>query len=369
MIENQISNHQMRIFFTLAFFFTCSILTAQTPHHNSLAKSHSSAKINYNGQWRGGFNESSNTISDITYVLELEINGSVVGGYSYTYFNEPPRRYYTICRVNGTLDRATGDLVVTEVERLRYNTPPDFINCFQTHRLHYVRVDDSTEELRGTWEPAPNQGLGCGHGKTVLVKRIKDRTPLGVGTTPKGSVAMTPQKKPSPTKKTAPSVQKPDRPAPKNEVVKAEPVRPKLSSPETGKVKLAPPAEQKASKTTPEQLRTRRNDIVKTIVIEKPTFKADFYDNGEIDGDSISVYYNGELVLSNQMLTDKPLTLILPIDKNIKENVLTMYAENLGSIPPNTALMIVTDGKKRYEVRLESDLKKSGSVIFKSSDE
>lgn len=42
-----------------------------------------------------------------------------------------------------------------------------------------------------------------------------------------------------------------------------------------------------------------------------------------------------------------------------------MYADNLGTIPPNTALMIVTDGNKRYEVRMESDYGKSGSVIFK----
>jgi hypothetical protein len=41
-----------------------------------------------------------------------------------------------------------------------------------------------------------------------------------------------------------------------------------------------------------------------------------------------------------------------------------MYAENLGSIPPNTALMIVRDGNKRYEVRMESSLTKSGTVTF-----
>jgi hypothetical protein len=41
-----------------------------------------------------------------------------------------------------------------------------------------------------------------------------------------------------------------------------------------------------------------------------------------------------------------------------------MYADNLGAIPPNTALMIVTDGTKRYEVRIESDTEKSGSVVF-----
>ena len=41
-----------------------------------------------------------------------------------------------------------------------------------------------------------------------------------------------------------------------------------------------------------------------------------------------------------------------------------MYAENLGAIPPNTALMIVTDGDKRYEVRITSDTEKSGTIIF-----
>ena len=41
-----------------------------------------------------------------------------------------------------------------------------------------------------------------------------------------------------------------------------------------------------------------------------------------------------------------------------------MYAENLGSIPPNTALMVVTDGDNRYEVRISSDLQKSGVIRF-----
>ena len=111
-------------------------------------------------------------------------------------------------------------------------------------------------------------------------------------------------------------------------------------------------------------MESRRKDIVKIIKIEQPTFRLDFYDNGEIDGDSISVFYNGRVILSNQRLSDKPLTLNLEIDPGVKENVLTMYAENLGTVPPNTAVMIVTDGDKRYEVRLESDLKKSGSVVF-----
>jgi hypothetical protein len=107
---------------------------------------------------------------------------------------------------------------------------------------------------------------------------------------------------------------------------------------------------------------------VKTITIEQPTFHLSFYDNGEIDGDSITVFYNGKIVLSHQKLTDKPISLTLSLDKNTPENIVTMYADNLGTIPPNTALMIVTDGNKRYEVRIESDTEKSGSVIFEPKE-
>ena len=64
------------------------------------------------------------------------------------------------------------------------------------------------------------------------------------------------------------------------------------------------------------------------------------------------------------MLTTKAISLTLSLDENVKENIITMYADNLGTIPPNTALMIVTDGDKRYEVRITSDTEKSGSVLF-----
>ena len=88
------------------------------------------------------------------------------------------------------------------------------------------------------------------------------------------------------------------------------------------------------------------------------------YDNGDIDGDSVSLFYNGKLLLTHKRLTDKPLSLTLDANTGDQANELTMYADNLGLIPPNTALMIITDGEKRYEVRISSDLKKSGTIRF-----
>ena len=108
----------------------------------------------------------------------------------------------------------------------------------------------------------------------------------------------------------------------------------------------------------------RVNTLLKTIAIKNKTFTVDFYDNGEIDGDSISVFYNGKLVLSHKMLSYKAITLTLTIDPDREVNELVMYADNLGEIPPNTALMIVHDGDNRYEQRIESDLGRNGTIRF-----
>jgi hypothetical protein len=42
-----------------------------------------------------------------------------------------------------------------------------------------------------------------------------------------------------------------------------------------------------------------------------------------------------------------------------------MHANNLGAIAPNTALMLVYDGKKRSEIRLSSNLEKTAAVRFR----
>ena len=349
----------MKIFYSLILILFSPVVFAQ----------------NFDGQWKGSFNETSYGFSglesNVDYVLELQTHGSDVSGYSYTYFNEGQKRYYTICKLDGNLNRETGDIVVTEIERVKYNTPPDFQNCFQTHKLHYAHDSADIETLRGTWMPAPNQTGNCGYGTTFLSRRIVQK--LALGTKPPEPKKNTEIKKENAPKKTtaakprtvAPKItHKPTvtKPKPKTET-KPPLVKKEQSTKDTQS--LLPEIKKSETITQPpSRFEPRRKDIIKTIPITQPTFKVDFYDNGEIDGDSITVFYNGRIVLSHKMLSTKPISLTLGLDENVKENVITMYADNLGSIPPNTALMIVTDGDKRYEVRITSDTEKSGSVVF-----
>jgi hypothetical protein len=81
-----------------------------------------------------------------------------------------------------------------------------------------------------------------------------------------------------------------------------------------------------------------------------------------VDGDSISVFFNSQLLTFNRLLSTRSLHFRLGLDPSKQLNEVAMFANNLGSLPPNTALMVVSDGKKRYEVRLSSSLNKNAVV-------
>ena len=110
------------------------------------------------------------------------------------------------------------------------------------------------------------------------------------------------------------------------------------------------------------EFKERESEVAADIEVDSDSLQVDFYDNGEIDGDSISVFFNKELLAFNRRLSSRPLHFNLVLDSLKEINEISMFADNLGTIPPNTALMIVTDGKKRYEVRLSSTLQKNGTL-------
>lgn len=114
----------------------------------------------------------------------------------------------------------------------------------------------------------------------------------------------------------------------------------------------------------PAELIGRKNELVREIIVDTGTVRLDFYDNGQIDGDTISVYVGNTPVVSQQMLTIKPISISIHIDALNPEKEIIMVGLNLGTIPPNTALMIVHAGDKRYQLYLTADEKKNSMVRF-----
>jgi hypothetical protein len=89
------------------------------------------------------------------------------------------------------------------------------------------------------------------------------------------------------------------------------------------------------------------------------------YDNGYVDGDTVSVVMNGEVIFSRQGLSTKAVSKTIYITKDTPDSLkLVMYAENLGSIPPNTGLLVVHDGDAVYDVRFSADLKSNAAIIL-----
>ena len=113
------------------------------------------------------------------------------------------------------------------------------------------------------------------------------------------------------------------------------------------------------------QYKQREKDIAQELTVDSDSITVDFYDNGEVDGDSISVFLNDKLIAFNRILSTRSVHFDIPLDPAKEVNEITMFADNLGAIPPNTALMIVNDGKKRYELRLSSNLEKSATIKLK----
>jgi hypothetical protein len=107
----------------------------------------------------------------------------------------------------------------------------------------------------------------------------------------------------------------------------------------------------------------KRNNIYeKDIIVYDDSILVSFYDNGDIDDDTISVFLNKKPVLVKRGLTSRALNIYIGLDSTISTHELSMFADNLGKYPPNTALMVISDGKKRYELYLSASLKQNASV-------
>ena len=111
-------------------------------------------------------------------------------------------------------------------------------------------------------------------------------------------------------------------------------------------------------------LRTRDNQLVKEIETLPGGIKIDLYDNGEIDGDTVSIYHNGVLIVSEAALSQKPISFTIQVDAMQPHHELIMVANNLGSIPPNTSLMMVSAKDQRHQVFISSSQQKNAKVII-----
>lgn len=108
----------------------------------------------------------------------------------------------------------------------------------------------------------------------------------------------------------------------------------------------------------------RKINYVNELVVGSNEIQINLWDHGRVDGDIVSIYLNGEAVVSKYHLTYSKKAFDLKLNTN-KPNDLFLYAHNLGKSPPNTVSIEITDGKISENIILNSDLKSCEAVLIK----
>jgi len=336
------------------------------------------------GVWRGFFTSGSGFFQE-KYKYEVQIgqlNTNRIKGVTYSYKTTV---FYGKANLAGMYTPSTKNLVLKENKLLEVKMASGDA-CLMTCYLEYSKVGN-TEILEGTFTSINiDNNSDCGSGRVYLEKvpesdfykedfvKEYEAKKKNTGTT----ASRTPQKNNNTgtAKTNTPQVKKDvaktgttgnNRNTPKKDVVVAAPPAPGTPAPppvtdrKTEKVTI--PNTSVAKKPTPKELAERDKDVTRVIKVEGEEIQIDLYDNGQIDNDTITVYHNNQVVAYKQRLSRQPISVKVKVDPMNPRNEFVMVADNLGSIPPNTALMVITVGKQHFEVFLTSSLQKSAAVI------
>jgi hypothetical protein len=114
-------------------------------------------------------------------------------------------------------------------------------------------------------------------------------------------------------------------------------------------------------------LTKRQNEVLQTVSVVEDSITLSLYDNGEIDGDTVSVFLNNEVLVSKVGLTAQAHKITIPMQPG-QIVQLTLYAENLGKIPPNTGLLVIYSGDRRYQVFFSATLDKSAVILLQRNE-
>ena len=110
----------------------------------------------------------------------------------------------------------------------------------------------------------------------------------------------------------------------------------------------------------------RKIQKISEIFFNSDSLLLSFYDNGTVDGDTVSMVLNGKMIAQKIKLTTNAFRVTIPTKIGQNDSLLLiMHAESLGLIPPNTGLLIIQDGTTRHEIRFEGDLQRSSAIVLR----
>jgi len=382
------------------------------------------------GIWRGYFSSSSGLYSqglrEENYKYEIQIDQQSTNGVKGVTYSYKTTVFYGKAEISGIYNPSTKSLIIKESKLVDIKIGDKSEPCLMTCYLDYSKIG-KLEVLEGTFISINVKDKGdCGSGKVylervttsdfkkedfLLKKKTDDtlKTKDQASDKPKPSSVLPPAGSPgkkdnlitkavplkpsvtAPPQKPATVTPKPNTQAPlvkkpaEKPVVKSKPVtkedKPLVSNTKPAEriqeegvsSKRKDAAETEETETTskkieiPKVLMERENRLVKSITTSEENIEIDLWDNGTIDNDTISVYLNNKLVVSNGRLSNTPIVIRIKCSKTENRFELVVVAENLGDIPPNTAMMVInpqSGPKERHEIFVSSTEQRNAKVII-----
>ncbi|MBM3412562.1 MAG: hypothetical protein FJY19_04185 [Bacteroidetes bacterium] len=312
------------------------------------------------GIWKGYF-----ITEDLNqYKVEFQIKQtkSSITGVSYSYLTTI---YYGKATMNGGWEKESKSLKIQELKTIEVKANEGSVSCLMNYYLSYSK-SGREEYLEGNFTSKHEysagdikKGADCGGGR-VYLRRVSSSDfytePFLQNTASKKVIV---NQAPL-SRKVSSQVSASDKDKTNNEsALSSAPTQDRIVA--ENKIKNA----QQEPLVIPAVINNRFNDLVQVVTVKNPHVQISLFDNGEIDGDTVTVYLNNKLVLNKKRLSTIPLTVNLVLEQDNKIQELTIVAENLGVIPPNTALMIVEAGGEQFRIMLASSEQKNAVVRFR----
>lgn len=325
------------------------------------------------GVWRGFFTSGMGFFQE-KYRYEVQIGQLTNNGIKGVTYSYKTTVFYGKAGLAGMYTPSTRNLLLKENKLIEVKMQGGEA-CLMTCYLEYSKIGN-VEILEGTFTSVNIKTKGdCGSGRVYLekvdesdfykeefIREYEEKKKTPPVTVKKPPVIVRKQKEKPATERTntnPETTQKKRVETPKKDVpVVIEPYNRR----KTDEIVVKPSIEE-PKRVIPRELKERENRVIKVIEAEGDEIVIELLDNGQIDNDTISIYHNKQLIASKKRLCHQPITLRIKVDPRQTRNEIVMVAENLGSIPPNTALMIVTVGRQRHEVFLTSTEQKNAVVV------
>jgi hypothetical protein len=105
-------------------------------------------------------------------------------------------------------------------------------------------------------------------------------------------------------------------------------------------------------------------DVQQSFEVDTDSLSLYFIDDNQIDNDTITIFYNKDMMVKQHHLSHDSLEVRVPILDD-KENLLIVYANNTGLLPPNTAALVFYIREEKFQISVNSDQGKNAGVIFR----